>query len=39
VNEYTSVPAAKMFALAIEATPALRQFDPRVRAFLKKELF
>ncbi|WP_289136860.1 DUF86 domain-containing protein [uncultured Brevibacillus sp.] len=39
VNEYTSVPAAKMYALAIEATPALRQFDPRVRAFLKKELF
>jgi len=39
VNEYTSVPAAKMYALAIDATPALRQFDPRVRAFLKKELF
>jgi len=39
VNEYTSVPAAEMYALAIDATPALRQFDPRVRAFLKKELF
>lgn len=39
VNEYTSVPAADMYALAIDATPALRQFDPRVRAFLKKELF
>ncbi|MGG4496090.1 DUF86 domain-containing protein [Brevibacillus reuszeri] len=39
VNEYTSVPTAEMFALATEATPALRQFDPRVRAFLEKELF
>ncbi|WP_312110476.1 DUF86 domain-containing protein [Brevibacillus reuszeri] len=39
VNEYTSVPTAEMFALAADATPALRQFDPRVRAFLEKELF
>ncbi|MFP3387422.1 DUF86 domain-containing protein [Brevibacillus sp. SIMBA_040] len=39
VNEYTSVPAAEMYALATESTPALRQFDPSVRAFLKKELF
>ncbi|GED71294.1 UPF0331 protein YutE [Brevibacillus reuszeri] len=39
VNEYTSVPTAEMFALATDATPALRQFDPRVRAFLEKELF
>lgn len=39
VNEYTSVPAAEMFALVAEASPALRQFDPAVRAFLDKELF
>jgi uncharacterized protein YutE (UPF0331/DUF86 family) len=39
VNEYTSVPAAEMIALVAEASPALRQFDPAVRAFLDKELF
>ncbi|MDR7316899.1 DUF86 domain-containing protein [Brevibacillus nitrificans] len=39
VNEYTNVPAAEMFALVVEASPALRQFDPAVRAFLDKELF
>lgn len=39
VNDYTNVPAEEMFALVVAAVPALRQFDPRVRAFLKKELF
>ncbi|MDF2683516.1 MAG: hypothetical protein K0R47_4706 [Brevibacillus sp.] len=39
VNEYTTVPAAEMFALVVEAGAALRQFDPAVRAFLDKELF
>ncbi|MGG1663040.1 DUF86 domain-containing protein [Brevibacillus sp. NRS-1366] len=39
VNDYTNVPAAEMFSLVTVAVPALRQFDPQVRAFLKKELF
>ncbi|MFD2370371.1 DUF86 domain-containing protein [Brevibacillus sp. GCM10020057] len=39
VIEYTNVPAGEMFALAAEATPVMRQFEPAVRAFLDKELF
>ncbi|BAH45772.1 conserved hypothetical protein [Brevibacillus brevis NBRC 100599] len=39
VNDYTSVPINEMYSLVEEATSAIRQFEPQVRAFLKKELF
>ncbi|MFI8715600.1 DUF86 domain-containing protein [Brevibacillus brevis] len=39
VNDYTSVPINEMYSLVEEATSTIRQFEPRVRAFLKKELF
>lgn len=39
VNDYTSVPAQEMFSLVEEAVSTIRQFEPQVRAFLKKELF
>ncbi|MDC0762518.1 DUF86 domain-containing protein [Brevibacillus sp. AG] len=39
VNDYTSVPANEMYSLVEEAAGAIRQFEPQVRAFLKKELF
>ncbi|UIO41598.1 DUF86 domain-containing protein [Brevibacillus brevis] len=39
VNDYTSVPINEMYSLVEEATSTIRQFEPQVRAFLKKELF
>lgn len=39
VNDYTSVPVNEMYSLVEEATSTIRQFEPQVRAFLKKELF
>ncbi|MFS0553502.1 DUF86 domain-containing protein [Brevibacillus sp. 179-C9.3 HS] len=39
VNDYTNVPANEMYALVEEASSTIRQFEPQVRAFLKKELF
>ncbi|MED1799685.1 DUF86 domain-containing protein [Brevibacillus porteri] len=39
VNDYTSVPVNEMYSLVEEAAGAIRQFEPQVRAFLKKELF
>ncbi|MFY0544774.1 type VII toxin-antitoxin system HepT family RNase toxin [Brevibacillus sp. H7] len=39
VNEYTAVPIASMIALVREQRETLRQFDPAVREFVKKELF
>ncbi|MFA4135249.1 MULTISPECIES: DUF86 domain-containing protein [unclassified Brevibacillus] len=39
VNDYTSVPVSEMYSLVEEATSTIRQFEPQVRVFLKKELF
>ncbi|GED58467.1 DUF86 domain-containing protein [Brevibacillus formosus] len=39
VNDYTSVPVNEMYSLVEEAAGMIRQFEPQVRAFLKKELF
>ncbi|TQR35623.1 DUF86 domain-containing protein [Brevibacillus brevis] len=39
VNDYTSVPVNEMYSLVEEAASTIRQFEPQVRAFLKKELF
>ncbi|MFS0916785.1 DUF86 domain-containing protein [Brevibacillus sp. 179-C 1.1 NHS] len=39
VNDYTNVPVNEMYALVEEASSTIRQFEPQVRAFLKKELF
>ncbi|AWX58032.1 DUF86 domain-containing protein [Brevibacillus formosus] len=39
VNDYTSVPVNEMYSLVEEAAGTIRQFEPQVRAFLKKELF
>ncbi|USG66814.1 DUF86 domain-containing protein [Brevibacillus ruminantium] len=39
VNDYTNVPREAMIELAGKGLPVLRQFEPAVRTYLKKELF
>ncbi len=39
VNEYTSIPVSEMISLVRTQVDTLREFDPAVRAFVKKELF